>query len=201
MSWSRHGYENASYCISQTGRQPAIQRPIAAPSIPASASGVSTQRLTPNRSCRPAVARKTPPARPTSSPITMTESSRASSVCSASFTASTRSRSAKPTVPEVRRRIDVRVVEEEGLICVGLGLRSGDACAHRLGRLGLDLRLEVVGEDAELAQVTLVAPEALVLALLLDALEIDVRARVVRGRVRRSAIRDRLDEARAAPAA
>ena len=44
ISWSRHGYENASYCISQTGRQPAMQSPTAVPRIPASASGVSTQR-------------------------------------------------------------------------------------------------------------------------------------------------------------
>src|SRR6266487_2760439 len=54
MSWSRHGYENASYCISQTGRQPAMQSPTAEPRMPASASGMSTQRSGPKRSRRPA---------------------------------------------------------------------------------------------------------------------------------------------------
>src|ERR671931_1005348 len=89
MSWSRHGYENASYCISHTGRKPAMQRPTAEPRIPASASGVSTHRSGPKRSRRPAVARKTPPARPTSSPITSTDGSRSSSTWNASLIAST----------------------------------------------------------------------------------------------------------------
>src|ERR1700756_5269780 len=166
MSWSRQGDENASYCISQTGFQPAMQSPIALPRIPASASGVSTQRFSPKRSRSPAVARKTPPARPTSSPMTITESSRASSTCSASFTASTRSFSA---IAHVRRRVDVGVLEQQLGIGIGLGLRARDAGAHDLRRLRLDLRLELVAEDAELAQVALVAAETLVLLLLLDA--------------------------------
>src|SRR5207237_8522065 len=95
MSWSRHGYEKASYCISQTGRQPAMHRPTAVPRMPASASGVSTQRSGPNRSSSPAVARKTPPARPTSSPITITSGSRSSSTWKQSLIASTIDSSAK----------------------------------------------------------------------------------------------------------
>src|SRR6202008_3423513 len=75
-----------------------------------------------------------------------------------------------------------------------LGLR--DPLPHHLGGLRLDLGLELVTEDAETAQVALVAAEALVLLLLLDAVEIDVRTRVVRGRVRRGAVRHRLDERR-----
>ncbi len=84
---------------------------------------------------------------------------------------------------------------------VGIGLRfgRGDACAHRVGRLRLDLGLELVAEDAEAAEIALVPAEALVLLLLLDALEIDVRARIVGGRVRRGAIRHRLDERRPFP--
>src|SRR5438552_5724318 len=193
MSWSRHGYEKASYCISHTGRQPAMHNPIAVPRMPASASGVSTQRSTPKRSCKPAVARKTPPALPTSSPMTMTVSSRASSVCSASFTASTRRRSA---IAHPRRRVDVRVVEEEPDVGIRLRLGLCDAGAHGLRRLRLDLRLEIVGEHAELPQVALVAAKALILLLFLDALEIDVGARIVRGCMRRSAIRHGLDEGR-----
>src|SRR3954471_24540121 len=133
ISWSRHGYENASYCISQIGRQPAMQRPTAVPRIPASASGVSTQRSGPNRSRSPAVARKTPPALPTSSPITSTESSRASSVWSASFTASS---SVSSAIAEPRRRVHVRVLEDQLGIGRRLGLGRGDTLAHRLRSLG-----------------------------------------------------------------
>src|SRR5579863_9243645 len=199
MSWSRHGYENASYCISHTGRQPAMHRPTAAPSMPASANGVSTHRFSPKRSRSPAVARNTPPARPTSSPITITFSSRASSTCSASFTASTRSLSVIETFAQVRRRDDVRVLEQQLRIGIRLCLRRGDACAHRLRCLGLYLGLELVAQDAEAAEVALVPAETLVLLLLLDPLEIDVRAWIVGGRVRRRAIRHRLDERRPLP--
>ena len=66
-----------------------MQSPTAVPMIPASASGVSTQRSAPNRSFRPAVTRNTPPSCPTSSPMTMTRGSRSSSTCSASLMAST----------------------------------------------------------------------------------------------------------------
>src|SRR5215472_2559606 len=156
MSWSRQGYENASYCISQTGFHPAIQSPTALPRIPASASGVSTQRFSPKRSRSPAVARKTPPARPTSSPITMTLSSRASSTWSASFTASTRNFSAIPALAEVQRREDVRVVEHELGIGLRLGLGFGDPLPHRFERLVLDLLGGRVVEHAEAAEISLV---------------------------------------------
>src|SRR2546423_2702203 len=120
MSWSRHGYEKASYCISQTGRQPAMQRPTAEPRIPASASGVSTQRSGPKRSRSPAVARKTPPARPTSSPITSTSASRSSSTWKASLIASTTVSSAIEHPPQLGqvlleggRRVDERMREHQ----------------------------------------------------------------------------------------
>src|SRR5687768_2068792 len=203
MSWSRQGYEKASYCISQTGRNPAMQRPTAEPRMPASASGVSTQRSAPKRSRRPAVARKTPPARPTSSPITMTYGSRSISTCNASFTASTSKSSPtedSPEIGEVGRvrlgRIDERMLEEERQVGRGLRLGGGDAGAHEIGRLGLHLLLERVVEDALPAQVALVAAHALVRPLLLDALGIDVDGRVVGGRVRRAAVGARLDERR-----
>src|SRR5437667_8258191 len=168
MSWSRQGYEKASYCISQTGRQPAMQSPTALPMIPASASGVSTQRFSPKRSRRPAVARKTPPARPTSSPITITVSSRASSTWSASFTASTRNFSAIPALAEIRRREDVGVVEHELGIRLRLGLGLGDSLPHRLERIVLDLLCGRVVEHAEPAEIGVVAADALVALLLLD---------------------------------
>src|SRR5438445_3489015 len=157
MSWSRQGYEKASYCISQTGRQPAMQSPTALPRMPASASGVSTQRFAPNRSRSPAVARKTPPARPTSSPMTITLSSRSSSTWSASFTASTRNSSGIPALTQVRRWQDVGVVEDELGIRLRLGLRLRDSLPHRLERLALDLLGDRVVENAESAEVALVA--------------------------------------------
>ena len=57
--------------------------------ITASAVGVSTTRSLPNRRCRPSVARNTPPDLPTSSPRTITRSSRSISSPSAEQTAST----------------------------------------------------------------------------------------------------------------
>src|SRR5579884_2199476 len=199
MSWSRHGYENASYCSSQTGRRPAMQRPTAAPSMPASASGLSTHRPGPNRSRRPAVARKTPPARPTSSPSTSTVSSRASSTWSASFTASTRQSSrtvglALAQLGELRRRVGVGVREEERRVRRGLGLRLGDRRPHRLLGRRAHARRALLVEEAETAQEGLVAPDALPPARLLHPLGVDVRARVVRRRVGSGAVVHCLEE-------
>src|SRR3954468_16604103 len=126
---------------------------IALPRIPASASGVSTQRFSPNLSRSPAVARKTPPARPTSSPMTITSSSRASSIWKPSLIASTINSSAIPALPHVRRRHDVRVVEDELRVGVGLGFRLGDAGAHQLERVVLDLLRRRVVEHAQRAKV------------------------------------------------
>src|SRR5215212_3503958 len=74
--------------ISATGRRPFIAAPIDAPMIIDSVSGVSITRSSPNSPYSPSVARKTPPLRPTSSPITMTASSRRISDASVSRTAS-----------------------------------------------------------------------------------------------------------------
>src|SRR5437762_509747 len=163
ISWSRHGYENASYCISQTGRQPAMHNPTAAPRIPASASGVSTQRFSPKRSRSPAVARKTPPARPTSSPITITSGSRSSSTCRQSLTASTIESSATVAsenpaqLGELRakrlRRLRQRVLEEQRRVRRGLGLRGLDPAPHQIRRLGARLLHQIVRQHAQPPQV------------------------------------------------
>src|SRR5262245_1931691 len=172
ISWSRHGYENASYCISQTGRQPAMQRPTAEPRIPASASGVSTQRSGPKRSGSPAVARKTPPARPASSPITSTLSSASSSTWNASFTASTRVSSATEHPLELRevrlerrRRVGERVREEQLRVRWRLRLGGRNAVPHQLRRVGAYGLRRLVGEQPEPPQVRLVAADALAAAL------------------------------------
>src|SRR5256885_10416509 len=184
MSWSRHGYENASYCISQTGRKPAMQRPTALPRIPASASGVSTQRSGPKRSRRPAVARKTPPARPTSSPMTRTDSSRSSSTWNASLIASTIDSSATEDPPQLLevgaergRRVGVGVREEELRVGRRLGLGLCDPAAHELLCLGPHLLGAGGVQHAEPLEVRLVTADALALALLLDPLLVDVGAR------------------------
>src|SRR6266851_3633630 len=126
-----------------------MHSPTAAPRMPASARGVSTQRFSPKRSRRPAVARKTPPARPTSSPITSTESSRASSTVSASLIAS---RSVSSAIAADPLELGLRG---------RLGLGLGDAAAHQVGRLRPHRLGPLVGEQAEAPQVALVAADAL----------------------------------------
>src|SRR5262245_7460508 len=63
--------------------------PTQSPPIKASDSGVSKTRSAPKRCCKPAVARKTPPLTPTSSPKTTTSGSSASARASAKLIAST----------------------------------------------------------------------------------------------------------------
>src|SRR2546429_6394525 len=157
-----------------------MQRPTAVPRIPASASGVSTHRSAPNLSRRPAVARKTPPARPTSSPITSTESSRPSSVWKASLIASTSVSSATEQLPQLRqlgckrrRRRGVGMFEDQADIGRRLGLRRLDPRAQRLDRLRASRLRKLVAQYAGPAQVGLVAPQAFAGLLLFDPLEID----------------------------
>src|SRR2546423_2290525 len=145
-----------------------MQRPTAAPRIPASASGVAKQRSGPKRSRSPAVARKTPPARLTSSPITSTDGSRPSSTCNASLTASTMLRSATDDPPQLVEigtercgRIDVRVYEQKLGVGSRLGLRRRDPRTHRVGRLGADRLCQFVGQDPRTPQVALATPHAL----------------------------------------
>src|SRR6266550_5633898 len=141
-----------------------MHNPTALPRMPASASGVSTQRSGPKRSRNPAVARNTPPARPTSSPITITDASRASSTLKQSLIASTMESSAKcpPQLLEVRaeRRgwIGVRVRKEQLDVGRHLRLRRCDACAQRVSSLCADRSGEVVVQDPRAAEIALEAP-------------------------------------------
>src|SRR5215213_2377777 len=150
-----------------------MHNPTAVPRMPASASGVSTQRSGPKRSRNPAVARNTPPARPTSSPITMTSSSRSSSTWNASLIASTIESSGTGDPPQLvevggegRRWIDERVLEDQRGIGRRLRLRRGDSLTHQTGGPSLDLVGGRVVEDAEPPQVRVVAAHALALPLL-----------------------------------
>src|SRR5687768_16692143 len=76
--------------ISATGFSPCAAMPMDMPAIRPSASGVSCTRSAPKRSCRPTVARNTPPLTPTSSPSTTTSGSSASARASARLITSTR---------------------------------------------------------------------------------------------------------------
>src|SRR6476646_3419945 len=158
-----------------------MQSPTAVPRIPASASGVSTQRSSPNVSRSPAVARKTPPARPTSSPMTMTFSSRPSSTWQQSLIASMSVSSATEHSPqldkvgfEARRRVDERVLEQQPGVRGLLRLGRRDPVAQRLVGLAADGLGHLVREDPGAPQVAPVAAAALPLLLLLDPLEVDV---------------------------
>src|ERR1700751_704778 len=75
--------------ISPTGFSPCAAMPTQSPLIRSSASGVSSTRSDPKRFCKPAVARKTPPSTPTSSPSTTTLGSSSIARPSARLTAST----------------------------------------------------------------------------------------------------------------
>src|SRR3954447_16866628 len=96
--------------------------------------------------------------------------------------------SATPTLAQVGRRRCVGVVEDQTRVGIGLRLGGGDPGAHELGRLVLDRCVELVAEYAETTEVALVAADTLVSLLFFDALEIDVCARVVGGRMRRRAV-------------
>src|SRR6478735_3442768 len=75
MIWSKAGKTNPSNWISHTGRYPRNARPTAVPTMPDSASGVSSTRCSPKSFCNPSVIRKTPPSLPMSSPRMTTLSS------------------------------------------------------------------------------------------------------------------------------
>src|SRR5262245_26487451 len=75
--------------ISATGFRPCAAIPTHRPLMRSSDSGVSNTRSAPNRCCRPAVARNTPPFTPTSSPNTSTSGSSASARARARLIAST----------------------------------------------------------------------------------------------------------------
>src|SRR5205823_1976808 len=124
-------------------------------------------RSGPKRSRSPAVARKTPPARPTSSPITSTSASRSSSTWKASLIASTRVSSAIEHPPELGqivleggRRVDERVREHQRRVRRRLGFCSGDPRPHQVGGLRSHRLRGLAREQAEPPQVRLVAAAA-----------------------------------------
>src|SRR5581483_1724340 len=170
--------------ISATGSSPLIAAPIAVPTMFDSASGVSITRSSPNSASSPSVALKTPPFRPTSSPSTITRSSRAISSRRAERTASITvivaiaippfsppgpaPRSAGVHVPEdrFRRRIRRALGELGGVI---------DLALHAADRL---FQQRVV-QQPHLAQIVAEARERLALPPLLHLLARAIGAVVV----------------------
>ncbi len=91
--------------ISAIGRRPFTAAPIETPTIIDSVSGVSMTRSSPNSAYSPSVARKTPPFLPTSSPSTITRSSRRISSASAvADRLDERLHRHRPVAPRRRRR-------------------------------------------------------------------------------------------------
>src|SRR2546430_6645115 len=133
--------------ISATGIRPFRAAPIATPTIADSASGVSSTRPSPNRPCRPSVARNTPPLRPTSSPSTHTRSSRSISSASASRTPSI------SVLTAMSALLREQVAPQVGRDRLGGGLRGPDRLVH-LGRaLPLDALVGLFGEQLRVHQV------------------------------------------------
>ena len=173
--------------------------------MPASASGVSTQRSGPNSSSRPSVARKTPPRLATSSPSTITESSRAISWRSPSFTACDErphghvsvSRRRVAVAAERARRQRVGRVEDlpSGRDPAGIP-RSRSPSSISASASSPDLADRPIVEHAELPQLALEAAEALPLSRRPELRRVHVAAGVVGGGVGRAAEGDRLDELR-----
>src|SRR5687767_11672736 len=181
-------------CISATGRIPLTESPMAEPTIRLSASGVSMTRKGPNSSWSPCVTRKTPPALPTSSPITMTVSSERISSASPSWMACSRFFSAISSL---------RVDALERLL--GLGEGRLLRVLARLGDLGLnlggDLFFPCLIEDPVLQEVPLEAGDGVLQPPLLDLLALAVAAVVVVGGVGGHPVRLGLYEGRSvAPA-
>src|SRR3954451_22964951 len=159
--------------ISAIGRRPPIAAPIEVPMIWLSVSGVSITRSSPNSAHRPSVARKTPPFLPTSSPRTITFSSRtissrmpsriASMKVLSAISGAGRHRPRDSFAKAPRRRCLRRPVLGEDPLHGGCGLRIrlrlrivGRVVDVGLDRR-LDPRLDLLREDPGLDQL---GPEA-----------------------------------------
>ncbi|CAM5726419.1 hypothetical protein STENM223S_01310 [Streptomyces tendae] len=193
--------------------------PTAVPRMPASASGVSVQRSSPNSLARPSVIRKTPPSVPTSSPMTCTDGSSVMAsrnarvrACAmvAGFTATAVMAALLPTRPrpparrepfpllqQLGRGLGVHMREQvHGVqlrVLVHAGAQTG---GHRLGVLpGADAGLV---QQAASGQSPLQQGDRVVRPPGLDLGVAAVAGRVVGVGVGVHAVGDRLDQGRAA---
>src|SRR5215208_2258483 len=182
-------------CISATGRIPLTERPMAEPTIRLSARGVSMTRRDPNSSWSPWVTLNTPPALPTSSPITITVSSARISSASPSWIACNRFFSA------ISLTLGVDALER--LFGIGEGrlfrvlARLGDLRLY----LGRYLLSPLLVEEPVLHQILLEAHDRVLLAPLLDLLALAVAPVVVVRGVCGHAVGLGLDQGRTVPPA
>src|SRR3989442_1814616 len=211
MIWSIVGYMKPVNWISATGFRPAAAMPMATPAMAASASGVSTTRSAPKRACSPAVARKTPPFTPTSSPRTMTAGSCASSCASARLTASTRLTSAtwfsasrrkasRCIALLLERGRQCRVKEIEHRVRTGCRYRKVivDRPAHLLGAFALQRFFLALVPGAAPREIVAQPRNRLELPLLAHRFGIAIARRIVGRRVIAQPVGQRLDERRPA---
>src|SRR6185437_3657670 len=195
--------------ISATGRRPWVAMPIDIPAIMPSARGVSCTRSLPNCSCKPAVARNTPPLTPTSSPSTTTDGSRVISHACARLMASIIVTLAMdwvaPCVLALLADALGRVLEEvvEHRVSVRprstrIGINSGFdlARAFRLQRLLLR-----VAPGTQPGQIGACAQQRLLLPRGVQLVRAAIAAGIIRGRVIAESIRQGLDQRRAAACA
>src|SRR3954447_21987422 len=167
---------------STTGRNPVIAAPTPKPVKPGSEIGVSTTRVVPNSSTRPASTLNGVPASATSSPMTKTVGSRRISSAMAALTACANVSSGIEILRHLRR-IRVRRVERELHARLDLRARHVGDAHEVVGRREL-LLLEPTPEDRE--RVALVAPQSLlVLRAVVDAVDVADVMPVVAVRVRK----------------
>src|SRR5215212_2105434 len=182
-------------CISATGRIPLTERPMAEPTIRLSARGVSMTRRDPNSSWSPWVTLNTPPALPTSSPITITVSSARISSASPSWIACSRFFSA------ISLTLGVDALER----LFGIGEGRLFRVLARLGDLRLYLSRYLLSpllvEEPVLHQILLEAQDRVLLAPLLDLLTLAVTPVVVIRGVGGHAVGLGLDQGRTIPSA
>ena len=195
---------------------PLQARPTAEPTMTASASGMSTTRSAPKRSCRPSVARKTPPLTPTSWPSTITRSSASSAAPSVERIASIIVISAISGPPAERpggraparaHRLAAVRSARAGVDVVEDPLGAGRGARLRLGEGGVDLGAQLLHQrllgglvDQPLRrQMAAHALDRVEGAVLVELDRIDVARRVVGGVVRAHAVGPGLDERRPLP--
>src|SRR5579872_2077980 len=190
--------------ISPTGFNPCAAMPTQSPLMRSSASGVSSTRSDPKRFCKPAVARKTPPLMPTSSPSTTTLGSSCIARPSARLTASTKVISGIALSPEFTALRGI------GLWKSGIEMiEHGFGPAWCGGQIELDGRLDaLIAFGGKLLLVRL-APHFLAdkiasqardwffLPIGLDFVSQTIARCIVGGRVITESVGDGLDEARA----
>src|SRR5690606_36843319 len=166
------------------------------------ATGVSTTRSAPYLFRRPSVTRKTPPARPTSSPRMRTRSSDDSAVSSAELMACAMFSSATPRglpllLDEVRCQLGEHPLEHVVRLGLGDRLGPGDRLLDALGCFGLQALLPRLGPCPGALEQPAHPHHGVELLPGGHLVVLPVAAGVIGGRVGAEPLGDRLDQARA----